>query len=151
MHSPSFFLFLLIITLISAKVPTSLSANDTQYTYCGEQFACGSLSGIKYPFWGVNRAEFCGQRGFKLDCQNNVSLITIMSQKFRVLRANSQTLTVARDDYWNETCPARFVNTTLNSTLFSYAPGLRNLSLFYNCTFFSAPRGGVEILTLLSL
>ncbi|KAI8031941.1 Glucan endo-1,3-beta-glucosidase 1 [Camellia lanceoleosa] len=92
-----------------------------------------------YPFWGANRAEYCGLPGFELDCKNNIPTITMALAKYRILQINTQqqAITVARDDLWNGMCPAGLVNTTLNFELFCYDFGHRNLTLFYGCNFSS--------------
>ncbi|KAA8530596.1 hypothetical protein F0562_005305 [Nyssa sinensis] len=139
--SPYLLLSFLTIISLSINVPTSLCAKDTRYANCSEPFTCGSIKSIKFPFWGVNRAGYCGKPGFQLECQDNVPLITMISEKYRILLINPQvqTLIVAREDFWNNICPQNFVNTALNFTLFNYAVGIRNLTLFYGCTFFSGP------------
>ncbi|CAK9150673.1 unnamed protein product [Ilex paraguariensis] len=139
--SPSFLHFLLTISLISIQIPTILCGNELRYVNCSEDFSCGSIKGIKYPFWGANRADYCGNPGFELECLDSVPLITMVTEKYRILDINLQRrgLVVARDDYWNDICPVHLVNTTLDFSLFSYSFGLRNLTLFYGCTYVSGP------------
>ncbi|KAF8407785.1 hypothetical protein HHK36_006921 [Tetracentron sinense] len=138
---PSPLLFILIIFLVLVHVPISL-CDDERYVNCSQPFVCGSLGNIIYPFWGRDRPEFCGHPGFELDCQDdNVTEIEIMSEKYRVLgiTPDSQILKVARDDFWNNICPSRLVNTTLNFTFFNYASTVHNLTLYYNCTLNNIP------------
>ncbi|KAK2986786.1 hypothetical protein RJ640_011011 [Escallonia rubra] len=45
----------------------------------------------------------------------------------------AQSLTVARQDMWNQTCPRYLYNTTLDFNLFSYAPNQQNITLPYGC------------------
>ncbi|KAK3036553.1 hypothetical protein RJ639_030994 [Escallonia herrerae] len=141
---PSLHLFLLAILSIFMNFPTSISADDMRYTNCTKGFVCGRITRIKYPFWGLNRADYCGKPGFELECQDNVPLITVMSEKYVVLEINLQlqSLIVARQDLWNDTCPAHFVNTTIDFTLFTNAFGVRNLTLYYGCTFSIGPIPG---------
>ncbi|KAI7986694.1 hypothetical protein LOK49_LG14G00159 [Camellia lanceoleosa] len=43
-------------------------------------------------------------------------------------------MTIARADLWDTICPAEFINTILNFTLFDYDPHHAvNISLFYDC------------------
>ena len=53
----------------------------------------------------------------------------MMGVSYRVLDINNSfnTLTVARVDYWNSTCPIEYLNTTLNRTLFNYNTTYPNL------------------------
>ncbi|KAB1211211.1 hypothetical protein CJ030_MR6G021599 [Morella rubra] len=101
---------------------------------------------ITYPFWGSNRPSYCGHPDFQLNCSGDVPEINIKFLNFRVLSisAASSSLTVARADYWNELCPATLVNTTINSTIFSYSSTATNLTLYYGCP---APSSGVNIST----
>ncbi|KAK6927929.1 Serine-threonine/tyrosine-protein kinase, catalytic domain [Dillenia turbinata] len=57
---------------------------------------------------------------FELQCQDNITMITTISLKYRVLALNleAEKLTVATDDYWNSIYPTSFVGTTLNNSLF---------------------------------
>ncbi|KAF8376703.1 hypothetical protein HHK36_031620 [Tetracentron sinense] len=138
---PSPLLFILIIFVVLVHVPISL-CDDERYGNCSQPFVCGSLGNIIYPFWGRDRPQFCGHPGFELDCQDdNITEIEIMSEKYRVLEItpDSQILKVARDDFWNNICPLRLVNTTLNFTIFNYASTVHNLTLYYNCTLKNIP------------
>lgn len=144
-HWPCFPLYLLIIAVILSTTPYSLCANDTRFDDCRDHpFICGNIRSIKYPFWGLNRLDYCGQPGFEINCQDNIPLITMVSEKYRILEINPEVnaLVVAREDYWDEICPARFFNTTIDPTVFTYASGLRNLTLFYGCPFLVAPNLG---------
>ncbi|XAR51516.1 hypothetical protein NMG60_11006163 [Bertholletia excelsa] len=134
-------LFLFILVLPSINFLPSLCLNDIRYTNCSEAFTCGTIQNIRYPFWGVNRADYCGLPGFELDCEDQVPTITMASEKYRILDISPQnrSITLAREDLWNNICPARFLNTTLNYDLFRYSPGLTNLTLFYGCDFSTGP------------
>ncbi|KAI8018483.1 LEAF RUST 10 DISEASE-RESISTANCE LOCUS RECEPTOR-LIKE PROTEIN KINASE-like 2.5 [Camellia lanceoleosa] len=95
------------------------------------------MQNIDYPFWGGNRPDYCGHPGFMLDCQvNKAPQITILSQAYQVLEINymTQTLMIARQDFWNSTCPKNLQNTTIDFTLFSYASNVQNLTLFFGCS-----------------
>lgn len=142
LHCPLLFLFISVLTSINIHSSLSATANDIRYLNCSQSFTCGNIQNIMYPFWGANRADYCGLPGLELDCENNIPTITMASEKYRILQINTQqrAITVARDDLWNGMCPAGLVNTTLNFELFHYGFGLRNLTLFYGCNF---PSGNV--------
>ena len=131
---PTIALSLMIITITLIHCPTSLCAEDEQYNNCNTAFQCGDFKNLSYPFWGSDRAEYCGHPSFWLDCSNNFPLINITYMNYRVLEINNSppTLKVARTDYWNTTCPPTLVNTTIDSNLFSYTPST-NLTLYYDC------------------
>ncbi|KAA8530593.1 hypothetical protein F0562_005302 [Nyssa sinensis] len=99
-----------------------------------QQFECGDMN-IGYPFWGGNQANYCGYPGFQVNCQGNAPLLTIASTVYRVLGIDNtpRILTVARQDFWNNTCPQYLSATTMNSTLFSYNSNTQNVTLHYNC------------------
>ncbi|CAL5369651.1 unnamed protein product [Camellia sinensis] len=127
---------------VSDTCSTTAGAGLRSTPTLAQSFTCGNIQNIMYPFWGANRADYCGLPGFELDCENNIPTITMASEKYRILQINTQqrAITVARDDLWNGMCPAGLVNTTLNFELFRYDFGLRNLTLFYGCNF---PSGNV--------
>ncbi|KAI6691534.1 hypothetical protein NL676_028362 [Syzygium grande] len=97
------------------------------------------LQNVGYPFWGLNRASYCGLPDFELTCQDNTTvLITISNHAYRVLQINytTQTMTVVRNDYWNTICPSNLINTTLEiASPFSYTSDtmVSNLILYYGC------------------
>ncbi|KAJ0043385.1 hypothetical protein Pint_18733 [Pistacia integerrima] len=147
MMRPHYLSIIFFLTFIF-NTQTSLCADDIRYTNCSLPVYCGDQSiEINYPFWGVNRPDYCGQPGFQIECQEGVPKINMMSNTFRILHINSttQTLKVARDDFWSTICPAYLFNTTLDFTRFNYAPGQRNLTLYYGCAFRSDPGRGPYI------
>ncbi|KAM5548906.1 hypothetical protein ABKV19_000360 [Rosa sericea] len=130
---------LLITSFLSINFQLSVCADDTvEYANCSQPITCGSVkSNISYPFWGANRADYCGKSGFEVTCKADVPLITMNNVNFRIL-ANSSTSTtstvkVARDDYWETICPSTYVSTTLDFSLFTYSSGLLNVSFWYGC------------------
>ncbi|KAJ4707059.1 Wall-associated receptor kinase [Melia azedarach] len=131
----SIFLFFLLINIIFVVVPTPASGIDDQYLNCSTPFNCSNLQSIGYPFWGGNRPEYCGYPGFELDCEGEVAEITISKITYRIPKIDNQSrkITVARDDYWDDNCPSKFVNTSLNFSLVDYAPDTKNLTLYYSC------------------
>lgn len=125
-----FILFILI------KILIFFCKTDARFKNCGNEFVCGSIIHMKYPFWGVNRPNYCGKLGYKIDCDNGtIPVIEVKSLNYRVLDVNYQlqTLMVARMDYWGEICPARLINTTIDFTCFNYTTDTRILTLGYDC------------------
>ncbi|XP_057481377.1 LEAF RUST 10 DISEASE-RESISTANCE LOCUS RECEPTOR-LIKE PROTEIN KINASE-like 2.1 [Actinidia eriantha] len=137
-------LFLIIAVLTSINLSSSLCVNEMRYANCSESFNCGNIRTVQYPFWGVNRADYCGLPNFELECKDEVPKITIVSVKYRILEMNpsTRTFTIARDDLWNDTCPVGFPNTTLDFDLFDYHSDIWNVTLFYGCTYFRGPTIG---------
>ncbi|XP_073124237.1 LEAF RUST 10 DISEASE-RESISTANCEUS RECEPTOR-LIKE PROTEIN KINASE-like 2.3 [Henckelia pumila] len=110
-----------------------------QNEMCSQPFQCGSISNISFPFWGANRPRNCGFPGFQLtNCkEGDVPLLSINSRPYRVLGINhsSQTLEVARQDLWVNTCPSVLYNTTLDPNLFSFPQNYsyKKVTLYYGC------------------
>ncbi|KAL7178656.1 hypothetical protein ACSBR1_042076 [Camellia fascicularis] len=133
--------FIITIFLFIVSSPTSHGADNENYTTCHQKkYDCGEqIKGIGYPFWGKDRPQFCGVQGFNLTCKGNenTTIVVIEKQEFRVLHINQSaySMTIARADLWDSICPAKFINTTLNFTLFDYGPHpyVLNLTLFYDC------------------
>ncbi|XP_040365034.1 LEAF RUST 10 DISEASE-RESISTANCE LOCUS RECEPTOR-LIKE PROTEIN KINASE-like 2.1 isoform X2 [Rosa chinensis] len=101
----------------------------------------GVKTNIFYPFWGANRAEYCGKSGFEVTCQDNVSMISMQKINFTILDSTSTptpTVKVARQDYLGNLCPNSSlkspVNTSLNFSLFDYTRWTKNVSFYYGCT-----------------
>ncbi|KAF8026823.1 hypothetical protein BT93_F3339 [Corymbia citriodora subsp. variegata] len=115
----------------------SFCADDPQYLNCSSTIQCGDLQGISYPFWGLNRARYCGlSPEFQITCNKSAPIITIMDQNFQVLRINnsSRVLTVARSAYWYNLCP-RYLHNTSQVAPFTYTSDTvtDNLTLYYGC------------------
>ncbi|KAI5339311.1 hypothetical protein L3X38_018583 [Prunus dulcis] len=131
----SLFPLLSITSFLSINVELSLSQDDLQYANCSEDINCGGIGGISYPFWGVNRANYCGLPGFEVKCVDNAPMINMSNINYRILKTNDSapSVTVARQDYWETICPPTYVNTSINFFLFDYNSGLTNLTLYYEC------------------
>ncbi|KAK4416474.1 LEAF RUST 10 DISEASE-RESISTANCE LOCUS RECEPTOR-LIKE PROTEIN KINASE-like 2.2 [Sesamum alatum] len=128
----------LVITLTAALLTAAYSQpTTTTYPNCNRTFSCGPITNITYPFSGGDRPAHCGLPDFALTCRNNTITELIQnSLTYRVLQLDQaqRTLILSRSDLYNDTCPAEFHNTTLNSTLFSYdGPPNEALNLFYGC------------------
>ncbi|XP_060672887.1 LEAF RUST 10 DISEASE-RESISTANCE LOCUS RECEPTOR-LIKE PROTEIN KINASE-like 2.1 isoform X2 [Ziziphus jujuba] len=131
-------LFIFMVTVILIHGPSSSSADE--YDDCGNLFECGGIR-VSYPFWGSNRPEHCGHPDFRLNCSaNNVVLISISSEDYRVLKVDveARTLEAVRVEYQSDVCLDSHTqpkNTTLQqSNLFAYNSDTEDLRLFYSCT-----------------
>ncbi|KAL6286676.1 hypothetical protein ACE6H2_011066 [Prunus campanulata] len=135
----SLFPLLLITSFLSINVELSLSQYE-QHTNCSEDINCGGIR-LSYPFWGVNRANYCGPPGFEVECLEKVPMINISSINYRILKTDSSapSVTVARQDYWGTICPPTYVNTNVNFSLFDYTSGLTNLTFYYGCASIDIP------------
>lgn len=125
----------ILLNLIPALM--SFCADDPRYLNCSSTIQCGDLPGVSYPFWGVNRARYCGlSPEFQITCNKSSPIMMIRHQRFRVLRVNntSRVLTVARSTYLNHLCPQNLRN---NSRLgpFTYTSDTvtHNLTLCCGC------------------
>ncbi|KAF7134232.1 hypothetical protein RHSIM_Rhsim08G0083500 [Rhododendron simsii] len=127
-------IFVAIVALI--RLPASLAQGNEQYLNCSQLFQCGNMQGIGYPFWGGNRSQSCGHPSFQLNCTGEAPVLTIESRPYRVLSINNVTyaLTVARQEFWNDSCPQYLHNATLDTVHFSYAADTNDLALYYGCT-----------------
>ncbi|PQQ12725.1 LEAF RUST 10 DISEASE-RESISTANCE LOCUS RECEPTOR-LIKE PROTEIN KINASE-like 2.1 [Prunus yedoensis var. nudiflora] len=133
------FPLLLITSFLSINVELSLSQYE-QHRNCSEDIKCGGIR-LSYPFWGENRANYCGPPGFEVECLENVTMINISSINYRILKTNpsAPSITVARQDYWQTVCPQTYENTNINFSLFDYTSGLTNLTFYYGCASINLP------------
>ncbi|KAJ9147337.1 hypothetical protein P3X46_029511 [Hevea brasiliensis] len=127
---------ILIMTIIFLCPPSFVSANDERYQNCSSTFQCGNITNIGYPFWGLNRPDYCGNPNFRLNCIDQTAVITIKNLTYQVLEIDSvaKNLTVARTDYIGSICPNLLINTTLDFVHFSYASDIQNVTLYYGCS-----------------
>ncbi|XP_062002309.1 LEAF RUST 10 DISEASE-RESISTANCE LOCUS RECEPTOR-LIKE PROTEIN KINASE-like 2.5 [Rosa rugosa] len=103
---------------------------------CSQTFNCGSLHNLSYPFTGGARPAHCGPPEFHIRCVNDVPELTIMSLSYRVLSLDSlgQTLSLARNDLWNETCTSDLANSSLASGFFNFSDADNvDVTIFYGC------------------
>ncbi|KAE8667754.1 hypothetical protein F3Y22_tig00112382pilonHSYRG00011 [Hibiscus syriacus] len=130
-----FFFFSASITFILVVLPVAYSHETDQFMECNGTFNCGTIQGIRYPFWGNGRPRYCGHRGFELLChENQFPAIDINSQRFRVLNiSRTGTMTIAPVDIWDDPCPQQLYNISLDHTLFDFASSIRDLDIFYGC------------------
>ncbi|KAG5535472.1 hypothetical protein RHGRI_023292 [Rhododendron griersonianum] len=127
-------IFVAIVALI--RLPASFAQGNEQYPNCSQLFQCGNIQGIGYPFWGGNRSQSCGHPSFQLDCTGEAPVLTIETRPYRVRSIDNATyvLTVARQEFWNDSCPQYLYNATLDTEHFSYAADTNDLALYYGCT-----------------
>ncbi|GFS36873.1 serine/threonine kinase family catalytic domain protein [Actinidia rufa] len=129
------------LSLLAAALLLLLRAAASAATFpnCDRTFSCGSsLSRLTYPFTGGDRPAHCGPPQFRLTCRDNAyaELTAADSVTYRVLQLNTtrKTLVLARSDLWNNTCPKKFLNSTLDPTAFSYGGETEDLCLVYGCS-----------------
>ncbi|KAK9683182.1 hypothetical protein RND81_10G121600 [Saponaria officinalis] len=110
-------------------------ANDEKYEECNKPYQCGDVS-LSYPFYdAVNRPLYCGYPGFEIQC-NNAMVSFIMSSEiyhFVSMDATSHTISVAKQSYWDTSCPQNLFNTSINFSLYKYTSADQNFTLFYDC------------------
>ncbi|EYU34427.1 hypothetical protein MIMGU_mgv1a025459mg, partial [Erythranthe guttata] len=114
-------------------------SDDQYYQTCGKTFNCGEIvTGIRYPFRGFSDPPYCGHPNLTLTCEpekNNITTIEILGLKYRVLEIaqTTQTMTIAREDVMEETCPVEMKNTTLDYSIFDFATIYTNITFLYGC------------------
>lgn len=142
MPPPSLFsatVLLLFLLLHSGNLTVSLTEpNFSPFTGCEGTFSCGNIHNLDYPFTGGDRPDHCGPPEFRLTCpKDDYPELIAGSVAYRVLEANltGKSLVLARSDLWNNPCPSRIVNSTLDSRIFD-ASGDENvdLTIFFGCS-----------------
>ncbi|KAJ6402500.1 hypothetical protein OIU84_014574 [Salix udensis] len=133
--SATFFLFTLLLFFhLTASCPSN-GARDL--SNCNQNFSCGKLTNITYPFTGGERPSHCGSPEFQLECYNNLTtILTANSLPYRVTRVDqtSQTLRLSVLGLYNERpCIYPFNATTFDNCSFSLVSNHQTLSLFYGC------------------
>ncbi|XP_074308316.1 LEAF RUST 10 DISEASE-RESISTANCE LOCUS RECEPTOR-LIKE PROTEIN KINASE-like 2.4 [Silene latifolia] len=151
----------IIITIILTltTIPATLCRRSHEFNACSKTFTCGNMTGLSYPFYGLNRPQYCGHPGFELlDCDQNTqrNKIMILSQKFYVSHINltSSTMNIARQDFSDGFgCPLALVNITIDFSLFEYTNSDSNITLIYDecaskCPSFPCPWGEAKSLPI---
>ncbi|KAJ6418545.1 hypothetical protein OIU84_001828 [Salix udensis] len=137
-HRPVTTVFFVLILL-----STSYGDGDNkEYTTCKKHFSCGVFPNLSYPFWGGDRPEFCGHKGFELKCEKDqLPIIVSTDQKleFRLslLDQPSKMMTLQLENPTDYICPTKRLaisNTPTDIHVFGYDLNLKNLNLLYNCT-----------------
>ncbi|KAF7819977.1 LEAF RUST 10 DISEASE-RESISTANCE LOCUS RECEPTOR-LIKE PROTEIN KINASE-like 2.1 [Senna tora] len=126
---------ILLVLVPSFFISNSVSADVSQYNNCSAPYSCGVVKNVTYPFWGDNRADYCGHPDFQLKCDSNVPKLIGVAASFRILSLNfsDRNMTVARDDYWDTNCPSDRRNNSLDPSIFKLWDGLQNMALLYDC------------------
>ncbi|KAI5559269.1 hypothetical protein BDE02_17G098500 [Populus trichocarpa] len=127
----------LVTLFFSLHLTTSLLSNDTSnLSNCNQNFSCGNLTNVTYPFTGGLRPSHCGPPEFGLTCEDeSVTILKANSLSYRVTRLDqtSQTLRLSRSDLYDDgKCTLQFTNTTLDNRIFSLGSS-HELYLFYGC------------------
>ncbi|XP_061947722.1 LEAF RUST 10 DISEASE-RESISTANCE LOCUS RECEPTOR-LIKE PROTEIN KINASE-like 2.4 isoform X2 [Populus nigra] len=127
----------LLTLFFSLHLTTSLLSNDTgNLSNCNQNFSCGNLTNVTYPFTGGLRPSHCGPPEFGLTCEDeSVTILKANSLSYRVthLDQTSQTLRLSRSDLYDDgKCTRQFTNTTLDDRIFSLGSS-HELYLFYGC------------------
>ncbi|KAL9148257.1 hypothetical protein ABFS82_12G030100 [Erythranthe guttata] len=132
----SWFNFLHLLFILKLAI-TSRALNGSSSS-CANSFNCGStINGIGYPFRGFSDPPYCGHPKLVLNCnyQKNLTSIEIVGLKYRVLaiEQTTQTMTIAREDIMEDTCPTEMKNTTLDYSTFDFAAVYLNITFLYGC------------------
>ncbi|KAB5560968.1 hypothetical protein DKX38_005925 [Salix brachista] len=137
LHHPITTVFFVLILL-----STSYGEDDNkEYTACKKHFSCGVFSGLSYPFWGGDRPEFCGRKGFELKCEKDQFPIIASDRniEFRLSRLNQpfRLMTLQLENPTDYICPTQTSadsSTPSDFDVFGYDRNLQNLNLLHNCT-----------------
>ncbi|KAI7749003.1 hypothetical protein M8C21_009909 [Ambrosia artemisiifolia] len=132
-YHAAFALTMILTTII--YFPTIWCQRTQPYKVCGQLVRCGNIT-LHYPFWGLDRPAYCGHPGFEITCKTNVPILHYKSLNFIILKIqlSQQTITIARDDLWENYCPQYLYNTTYDSNLFNdnnFAH--EDVTLYYGC------------------
>ncbi|TYI09296.1 hypothetical protein ES332_A09G062900v1 [Gossypium tomentosum] len=90
-----------------------------------------------FPFSKDDRPQLCHQDGFVLSkCEDPQPIIHIGGNEYRLMYLNHSTFTmsIVRNDLWEQSCLPNPINITINDTFLTYPPTNRHLTLFYNCS-----------------
>ncbi|XP_022992817.1 LEAF RUST 10 DISEASE-RESISTANCE LOCUS RECEPTOR-LIKE PROTEIN KINASE-like 1.3 isoform X1 [Cucurbita maxima] len=132
---PLLLALIFIATVLIQPLTLLCDGEEEKYRNCNSSLKCLTYPNLGYPFWGLNRPDYCGHPSFELSCREEALEIAINSIAYRILEinTNTHTLRVARKDYWNNICPQSLKNTTFDSDLFYYSSNTQPLKLFYDC------------------
>ncbi|KAL2343536.1 hypothetical protein Fmac_004821 [Flemingia macrophylla] len=138
MNANNVYMISLFVTPIFFFLTAPITAQeDTKYEECSKPFNCGQMS-IYYPFWGGSRPSFCASNHqLKLECDaNQNTTIQLGSQTFQVIQYDQvrYTMTMVRIGLVYDHCSSSdLTNTSLDSSLLTYMPNVRNITIFYGC------------------
>lgn len=139
-YSPPPFCLSLLFAAFIFSPRLSSAAVDFRYANCSQSSECGGIRDVAYPFWGGNRADYCGLPGLKLEeCEFTFPRLTMKSEgQFRIIKLepHQRKIAIAREDFLNGVCLTKFRNTAMSiPNIFNYADETLNLTLYYNCSF----------------
>ncbi|KAL8257219.1 hypothetical protein R6Q59_029260 [Mikania micrantha] len=128
---------LFTITVVLATViqfPALRSQEIRPYDTCNQPIRCGNDE-FGYPFWGLNRPDYCGHPSFQLTCESSDPMLVLDSVPYRLLdiESSTYTITITRNDLWSTLCPQYLHITSYNYTLFSDNFDQENVYLYYGC------------------
>ncbi|KAI5591493.1 hypothetical protein BDE02_04G084000 [Populus trichocarpa] len=130
----SFLSTLLLFLHLTASFPSNYMSNLSN---CNQNFSCGALTNIAYPFTGGERPPLCGPREFWLTCDgNSQTTLKVKSLPYRVTRIHQTTQTLRLsplDFYADRPCTYPSTSTTFDNGIFSLASNHETLTLFYGC------------------
>ncbi|MBA0614929.1 hypothetical protein Godav_015143 [Gossypium davidsonii] len=84
-----------------------------------------------------DRSQLCRQDGFVLSkCEDPQPIIHIGGNEYRLMYLNhsTSTMSIVRNDLWEQSCLPNPINITINDSFLTYPPTNRHLTLFYNCS-----------------
>lgn len=122
--------------------PSHCDHHGDQLSACRGDYAykCGSGSlNISYPFWGGDRHQYCGHKGFEIKCDESEQypFIEMATRNFKVLNISyaDTKMTLVHAVTWNDHCAEIILhdNTFFDSVQFKYTTRDENLSFFYDC------------------
>ncbi|TYH52910.1 hypothetical protein ES332_D09G062000v1 [Gossypium tomentosum] len=90
-----------------------------------------------FPFSKDDRSLLCRQDGFVLSkCEDPQPIIHIGGNEYRLMYLNhsTSTMSIVRNDLWEQSCLPNPINITINDSFLTYPPTNRHLTLFYNCS-----------------
>ncbi|KAM3359979.1 LEAF RUST 10 DISEASE-RESISTANCE LOCUS RECEPTOR-LIKE PROTEIN KINASE-like 2.4 isoform X1 [Capsicum galapagoense] len=145
--------FFLLIILLSTSSSYSFWFEGESIN-CEVTYNCGSIHGVKYPFWGGGkRSILCGRDDYFLECTHNLSTLKSIfthwrqrtgyqPSEFRVLSINesSTRMRIVHHNLMYGVCPKSpslfnlyEYNTTLVNGL-RYVPGTTFINIHYGCS-----------------
>ncbi|KAJ6707476.1 RUST RESISTANCE KINASE LR10-RELATED [Salix viminalis] len=131
----SFLFTLLLFFHLTASCPSN-GARDL--SNCNQNFSCGKLTNITYPFTDGERPSHCGPPEFHLECYHNLTFLTANLVPYRVTQVNQTIQTLRLSIFLNlyDDSPCihdPFNTTTFDNSSFSLVPNHSTVSLFYGC------------------
>ncbi|XP_012484273.1 LEAF RUST 10 DISEASE-RESISTANCE LOCUS RECEPTOR-LIKE PROTEIN KINASE-like 1.2 isoform X2 [Gossypium raimondii] len=118
-------------------IPLSYSQDDENFAQCFDSFSCGDIHNLMFPFSKDDRSLLCRQDGFVLSkCEDPQPIIHIGGNEYRLMYLNhsTSTMSIVRNDLWEQSCLPNPINITINDSFLTYPPTNRHLTLFYNCS-----------------